>query len=216
LLQNVAERYRAYKGLSFTLQYRYAAAAKPSVWLDSLKGDFAIAGDQYRYNLDSTEFISGKEISVILFKEDQLMYLTRGTSKLQQGNPMALLDSLVLKNDSVDCRVTEAKDVQTIVISFHPVRATKQVEYTIDKRTGYITKMVSIVSARELYDPSVQEKVDNDNTYAIVEADFTGHKVMDMKRDWDLSRLFKKEGKDIIPLAPYDNYKIVIGSPDLQ
>lgn len=214
-LQAIAERYRNYKGLHFSVCYKYADEARPSAWLDSLKGDCALNGDQYRYTLDSTEFISGKEISVILFKQDQLMYLAKGTNALQQGNPMALLDSLLLKNDKVDGQVQETKDEQTIILSFHSPQKVKQVKYVVDKATGYITKMISIVPARELYDPSVQQKVEGD-AYAIVETSFTNIRQGDpAAKEWDLSRLFKKEGKEYIPLPPYDSYKIVLGSPDL-
>ena len=214
-LQAIAERYRNYKGLHFSIRYRYADEAKPSAWLDSLKGDCTLNGDQYHYTLDSTEFFSGKEISVILFKQDQLMYLARGTNAVQQGNPMALLDSLLLKNDKVDGQVQETKDEQTIILSFRRPQKVKQVEYVVDKTTGYITKMISIVPARELYDPSVQQKVEGD-TYAIVETSFTNMRQGDPAgKEWDLSRLYKKEGKEYIPLPPYDNYKIVLGSPDL-
>jgi hypothetical protein len=216
LLQAVAQRYMSYNGLHFLVRYRYASEANPSAWLDSLKGDFTIRGGLYRYSLDSTEFIGGRELSVILFKQDQLMYLTKGNNGLQQGNPLALLDSILLKNDNIDCRMQETKDLQTIVLSFRPGQKTKRVEYVVDKHTGYVVKMTSVVSARELYDPSVQEKVENDNTYAIVETSFTNFKQAGAaEKAWDLSSLFKKEGKEYIPLPPYDTYKIVLGSPDL-
>lgn len=103
------------------MHYRYAAEDKPTVWLDSLKGDFTFYGDRYRYRLDSTEFVGGKDLSVILFKQDQVMYLARPGADMRSVNPMALLDSLLLKNDSVDCNIQETKDWQTIVLSFHPV-----------------------------------------------------------------------------------------------
>lgn len=215
LLQAITERYRSFKGLHFSIRYRYADETRPSVWLDSLKGDFSLRGAQYQYTLDSTEFISGKELSVILFKQDQLMYLAKGSNALQQGNPMALLDSLLLKNNNVDGRIRETKDEQTIILSFHPAQRIKRVEYVVDKTTGYITKMISVVPARELYDPTVQQKVEGD-AYAIVETSFTNFRQGDPAgREWDLTRLFKKEGKEYIPLPPYDTYKIVLGSPDL-
>jgi len=216
LLQSVAQRYQGNNGLHFSIRYRYASEAKPSAWLDSLKGDFTMRDGLYRYSLDSTEYIGGREVSVILFKQDQLMYLTKGNNAFPKGNPLALLDSIVLKNDSLDCRVEETKDRQTIILAFRPGQKTKRVEYVVDKHTGYVIKMISVVSARELYDPSVQEKVENDNTYAIVETSFTNYRQAGpAEKEWDLTRLFKKAGKEYIPLAPYDNYKIVLGSPDL-
>jgi hypothetical protein len=216
LLQTVAQRYQGHNGLHFLVRYRYASEAKPSDWLDSLKGDFTIKDGLYRYSLDSTEYIGGKDVSVILFKQDQLMYLAKGNKGIPQGNPLALLDSLLLKNDNIDCRVEETKDRQAIILSFRPGQKTKRIEYVVDKATGYVMKMISVVSARELYDPSVQEKVENDNTYAIVETSFMNYRQAGpAEKEWDLTRLFKKEGKEYIPLPPYETYKIVLGSPDL-
>jgi hypothetical protein len=216
LLRSVAERYRSNKELHFSMYYRYAAEEKPNNWLDSLKGEFAVNGDRCRYRLDSTEFIGGKGLSVILFRQDQVMYLTKGGTAMQKINPMALLDSMLLKNDSVSCEIRETKDWQTIVLFFRPIRTTKRIEYTIDRHTGYITRMISVVAARELYDPSVRQKVEGDATYAIVEADLMDYRETDvMEQEWDLSRLVKKEGKEYIPQPPYQSYKIFLGSPDL-
>ncbi|HEY8972553.1 MAG TPA: hypothetical protein VIM64_25785 [Puia sp.] len=216
IFRNAAERYKSNRELHFNMRYRYAAEDKPTVWLDSLKGDFAVYGDRYRYRLDSTEFVGGKDLSVILFKQDQVMYLAKPGADTRNINPMALLDSLLLKDDSVGCRIMETKDWQTIILSFHPAKKTKRIEYVVDRHTGFITKMVNVVSARELYDPSVQQKVANDATYAIVETDLSGYRETNvMKEEWDLGRLFKKEGKEYIPQPPYQSYKIFLGSPDL-
>ncbi|OJW57874.1 MAG: hypothetical protein BGO55_10015 [Sphingobacteriales bacterium 50-39] len=216
IFRNVAERYKSNKELHFNMHYRYAAEDKPTVWLDSLKGDFTFYGDRYRYRLDSTEFVGGKDLSVILFKQDQVMYLARPGADMRSVNPMALLDSLLLKNDSVDCNIQETKDWQTIVLSFHPVRTTKRVEYVVDRHSGFIIRMINVVAARELYDASVRQKVTNEATYAIVETDLSDYRETDVAKDeWDLGRLFKKDGKEYIPQPPYQSYKIFLGSPDL-
>jgi len=216
IFREVAEHYKSNKELHFNMRYRYAAEDKPTVWLDSLKGDFVVYGDRYRYRLDSTEFMGGKDLSVILFKQDQVMYLARPGADTRNINPMALLDSLLLKDDSVGCSIRETKDWQVITLSFHPAKKTKRIEYVVDRHTGFITKMVNVVSARELYDVSVQQKVVNDATYAIVETDLSGYRETNvMKEEWDPGRLFKKEGKEYIPQPPYQSYKIFLGSPDL-
>jgi hypothetical protein len=216
IFREVAERYKSDKELHFNMRYRYAAEDRPAVWLDSLKGDFVYYRDWYRYRMDSTEFFGGKDVSVALFKQDQVMYLAKPGSNSRNMNPMAMLDSLLLKNDSVDCRILETKGWQTIVLSFHPARTTKRIEYVIDRHSGYITKMINVVSARELYDVSVRQKVTDDATYAIVETELSNYRETNAKEaDWDLGRLFKKEGKEYIPQAPYQLYKIFLGTPDL-
>lgn len=216
IFRDVAGHYKTNRELHFTMHYRYAAEERPTIWLDSLKGEFALHGDRYRYTLDSTEFVGSKELAVILFKQDQVMYLARPGADTRNVNPMALLDSFLLRNDSVECAVKETKDWQTIVLSFRPGGMTKRIEYVIDRHSGFLVKMVNIVSARELYDPSIRQKVTNDATYAIVETALSSYYEKDVSEgEWDPGRLFKKEGKEYIPQPPYQSYKIFLGSPDL-
>jgi hypothetical protein len=216
IFREVAGHYKSNKELHFTMNYRYAAEEQPTVWLDSLKGNFAVHGERYRYSLDSTEFVGGGDLSVILFKQDRVMYLAKPGAVARNVNPMALLDSFLLRNDSVDCAVNETKDWQTITLSFHPSRPTKRIEYVVDRQTGYITKIINVVSARELYAPAMQDKVLNDATYAIVETDLSDYREMNVSaKDWDLGRLFKKEGDEYIPQPPYQSFKVFLGSPGL-
>jgi hypothetical protein len=216
IFRDVAGHYKTDRELHFTMRYRYAAEGRPTVWLDSLKGNFAVHGERYRYSLDSTEFVGSRDLAVILFKQDQVMYLAKPGANTRNVNPLVMLDSLLLENDSMECAVNETKDWQTITLSLHPLRAKKRIEYVIDRHSGYITKIVNVVPARELYDPSVRDKVTNDASYAIVETDLSDYREMNVsEKEWDMGRLFKKEGKEYIPQAPYQSYKIFLGSPDL-
>ena len=91
----------------------------------------------------------------------------------------------------------------------------KTIEYEIDL-SGYITKMKCVVQASELYDPSVKEIVEGENTYAIVEAVFTNYKKVDVSNNqFDVTKYFKKEGDEFIALPPYENYKVFLGTINL-
>lgn len=210
----LSDRYRNYKSLSFTISYRYSAEDKPGIYLDSLKGYFTMSGSRYRYVMDSTEFIGDKDRVVVLYKQDRVMYLAKSSPAQQSGNPLALLDSLLLKNDSVSCRVSETKEQQKITLSFRSGQARK-IEYTIDRRSGFMTRMMQIVSSRQLYDPSVRSLVEGNSSYAIVETDFMNYREGGVgESDLNLNRYFKKEGKQYVPIPPYDSYKIFLGTPD--
>src|SRR5258708_9512938 len=166
--------------------------------------------------MDSTEFIANKDLTVVLYKQDHVMFLSKTSAALQSGNPMALLDSILLKNDSVNCQVSETKEQQKIRISFQPGLATPAIEYTIDRRSGFVTRMMQIVQSQQLYDPSVRPLVEGHSSYAIVETAFLNYREGDFnERELDQGRYFKKEGKTFVTVAPYDSYKIFLGTPDL-
>ena len=216
VLQSMSDKYRSYRNLSFTIAYKYAGEDQPGVYLDSLKGNLEMSGDRYKYVLDSTEFIGSKDWSVILFKKDRILFLARPSAALQTANPLALLDSLVWKNGGVDCRLEETKQQQKVIISFRPGMTTKRIEYTIDRASGLIVKMINIVQSRQLYEHSVQSRVDDPSSYAIVETDFSNYREGAFEEsELDPGRYFKKQDGQYVTLAPYESYKIFLGTPDL-
>jgi hypothetical protein len=216
VLRSLSDRYRGYKNLHFTISYRYSSEDRPGVYLDSLKGDFKMSGSSYRYIVDSTEFIGNRDWTVVLYKQDRVMFLSRTSPAMQAGNPVALLDSILLKNDSVHCQLTETKELQQIRITFRAGLPTRAIEYTIDRKSGFVTRVINIVQSRQLYDPSVQHLVEDNSGYAVVETNFMNYREGDFdERELDLHRYFKKEGKSLVTVAPYDSYKIFLSTPDL-
>jgi outer membrane lipoprotein-sorting protein len=214
-LRALSGHYRNYKSLHFTISYKYSAESKPGVYLDSLKGYFTLSGLKYRYVMDSTEFIGDSDRVMVLYKQDRVMYLAKSSSSTQSGNPMALLDSLLLKNDSVGCQYSETTEKQQITLLFKPGKPAREITYTIDRKSGWMTRITQVVPSRQLYDPSVRAQVENNSSYAVVETDFMNYREGGAEEsEPDLSRYFKKEGKQYIPLAPYDSYKIFLGTPD--
>lgn len=214
-LRSLSERYKNYKSLSFTIAYKYSAEDKPGLYADSLKGSFTMSGSRYRYIMDSTEFIGDKDRVVVLYKQDRVMYLAKSSPAMQSGNPMAKLDSILLKNDSVRIRMDETKKQQTIVLLFPSGSPTREIRFVIDRGSGYMTRMVQVVLSKQLYDPSVRPLVEGHSSYAIVETDFTNYREGNGdEQALDQGQYFKKEGKQYMPLPPYDSYKLFLGTPD--
>jgi hypothetical protein len=214
-MRALSNRYKNFKRLSFTIAYKYAAEDKPGLYLDSLKGSITVSGNRYDYSIDSTEFIGGIDLSVILFKQDKIMYLVRPSAAQRNVNPLAMLDSLLTRNDSVDCRLTETGTEQTITMTFKPGKATKRVEYTIDRNSGLLTKMINVVPAKELYNATAKPLVKGNSSYAIVETEFRDYREDSGEDVPDPGRYCKKQGDRYVTLAPYESYKIFLGTPDL-
>jgi len=216
IFQSLARLYRSYATLHFSVLYRFASEENPGVTMDSLKGEFTMSGDKYRYVLDSTEFIGDHELSLALYRQDALMMLKRQVKGVQGNNPLVMPDSLMLKNESIRYRLEETNDRQTIILTYPPGLPTKRMEYIIDRKSGLILKMISIVSAKELYDPSVRSLVTDGPTYAIVETILGDYRVNEPGLpEPDIYTYIKKEGKTYKPLHPYEDFKIALNSSDL-
>ena len=145
ILRDVSINYSRPGSLGFDISYRYANEQQPDISLDSLKGSFKISGDQYWYSLDNTEGIGNKEYIVMLFKEDEIMYLTKPSVSIMQ-NPVALIDSILIDNDSIQAQLNITSRQKRIKMDFMPGMKYKTIEYEIDL-SGYITKMKCVVQA---------------------------------------------------------------------
>lgn len=242
-IQKLADVYGKATRLSFNVTYRYAAEEAPGTWLDSLNGRFKLNGNQYWYDINNTESICAGGYLILLFKEDQVMYLAKpaepaplniaggptsslktvAEEKLPMTNPaMAVMSAAnqfekVLKNDStIRCSVKEINNQKRITIEFTVPATYKKIEYYINNKTGYLEKMINVVRSDQLYDASVQHLVDAEQSYAIVEAVYSNYRPENVDDGlFNISRYFKKEGDDYITVAPFDMYKIFLGTPNL-
>jgi len=214
-LTAVIENYRNPHYLSFDILYTYANEKQPSVLLDTLKGSFKISGVQYWYSLDQTEAVGDSHYVVMLFKDDQVMYITKPSAVSVTQNPVVLMDSVLLNSDSIQAYWSSTPKQKRITIQFSPGMKYKTIEYEIDP-SNFITKMKCIVRANELYDPSVKELIEDSDTYAIIETTFKNYKRGGVyTNQLDVKKYFKKEGNEFIPLPPFENYKIFLGSTNL-
>lgn len=242
-IQKLADVYAKANRLSFDVTYRYAAGEAPGVWLDSLSGRFKLNGNQYWYDMNNTESICAGGYLIFLFKEDRVMYLakpaapatlniaegptsslkTAAEEKLPTTNPAIAVMSAanqfenVLKNDStIRCSIREINNQKRITIEFTVPATYKKIEYYINNKTGYLEKMINVVRSDQLYDASVQHLVEADQSYAIVEAVYSNYRPENVDENlFNINRYFKKEGDDYITVAPYDMYKIFLGTPNL-
>jgi len=215
-MQSLASRYAAKKNLAFSVVYRYSTESRPGDYLDSLKGSFEISGDRYKYRIDSTEFLSTKDISVILFRTDKLIYLAKPSAAMRSNNPLALLDSLLWKKDSVDGEVVEGGGLEKIVLRFKAGGPVKRIEYLIDKSSGLLIKATNTIDSRQLYDMSVRSKIQGAISYVNVEADLLDYREgVFSESELDPGLYVKKVDGQYITQAPYQSYKIFLANPDL-
>jgi hypothetical protein len=212
-MNKLADNYKLFPYLSFRLNYYYSAQESPDMHVDSLEGRVKLHGNQYWYLLDSTEAVVAGNFIVTLFKEDKIMYITKPAAALQVANPVAILDSVLSKNDNILSTVTEKENTKIISIQFKDNPAFKKVEYYLDPITGLLSKVKMIVRFSLLQDPSLKGIVDTNDSYANIEVRYTDYKKEPFSDDiFNTTTYFKKEGEVFLPVAPYDSFKIFMGT----
>jgi hypothetical protein len=219
-LQKLAGVYKNALRLSFDVTYRYSAADKPGDWLDSLSGHCKLSGNKYWYDINDIESVCTDKYVILLFKEDRLMYLARSGAASATGaamaSPASQLESFLKNDTAILCSVKEEKAHRKITIDFTTPGMYKRIDYYVNRQTGFLEKMVSLVSSDQLYDEAVRSLVDEDGTYALVEAVYSNYRQGSFDDTLFSSELyFKKEGDEYITVAPYDMYKIFQGTPNL-
>lgn len=225
-IQKLTDVYGKASHLSFDVSYRYATEEAPDTWLDSLNGRFKLNGSQYWYDMNNTESICAGGYLILLFKEDQVMYLAKpaGASLNPSGvNPASVVPGVVsqfenvLKKDTtIQCSIKEINNQKRITIEFTVPATYKKIEYYVNSKTGYLEKMINVVRSDQLYDASVQHLVDAEQSYAIVETVYSNYRPENVDDSlFNISRYFKKEGDNYITVAPYNMYKIFLGTPNL-
>ena len=216
-MKEMADRYRDSKSLSFNVTYRYSSEKDPGVYLDSLKGSYRINGNDYWYSLDNTEVVSNQDYCVLLFKEDHIMYLAPARSRNTNIDFLSSLDSFLVHGDNITVSATEGPQQRILKLSFGDNSPWKSIEYNIDKTNGYIIRIRQVVRSSRLYDPVVAgSRAGMDNSYAIVDMDFTDyHTGAFDARQLDVGNYFKKEGGQYVVTASYNSYKIFLGAPNL-
>ncbi|HYC27484.1 MAG TPA: hypothetical protein VEB42_01695 [Chitinophagaceae bacterium] len=214
-LNKLTARYRSSDHLSFNIDYRYALENKPAVFLDSLKGSFKMHGLSYWYAIDSTEAVVGKDYTVMLFKEDRIMYLVKPSSAMPDKNPLSMPDSTWLASDEVKCSIDVLEHEKKITLEFNPGKGCKRIEYYISKRTGMVNRILSYVPAAGLFDPEVRPTV-QPSDYGIVEMKFSNYKEKSFDGSiLNMATYFRKEGNEFVTSSPYEPYKIFLGNPNL-
>ena len=152
----------------------------------------------------------------VLYKTDSIMYLAKPSASTQSANPFAVMDSFLSQKDQFTCRLVEEKSEDKIIVEFANAQPYKRLEYFINKKTGYINRMVMLVRSEEMYEQSARPQPTAEPSFSIVEMKFSNYRAKGLdEKDFDLGKYFKKEESGYVTLPPYNSYKIFIGTPNL-
>lgn len=214
-LNKLFDTYKNSPALSVDLAWYSSPETDPDNYIDSLKGQLKLNGTDSWYSLDSTESLTAGGYTIVLFKEDGLMYLNKPSA--QNGvAPSLLMDSMLLQNKDVTCSMRQSPEETVLIFQFKSESSYKLIEYIINRKTGFLTGIKSIVKSEHLYDASFRELLETKDSYSCIEVKYSNYQINSFDKSLlDVNRYFKKEGEEYIPIAPFDQYKIFLGSPNL-
>ena len=205
--------------VSFGVTYTYSNEHTPDELLDSVKGKIEMNGDNYRCLLDSTETIHNDKYSIVLFKEDKLMYLSGPGPASVNENPLSLMQSMLEKAGATACKISSVKSYKIIHIDFSAEAACKQIEMTIDTVSKRLLSMQYLIKT-ELLTGTDGETAKNAakgyDAFALVRVSFYNYQyIQPGSNRFDDRSFFYKEATEFKTTPAYSDYKIFVGTPNL-
>jgi len=217
-VKQIQDTYAKANMLSADIRYYYMNETKPSVILDSVKGNIVLNGKSYILRLDSTEVIVTGKYSISLFKEDKLMYLNLPSASAIAYSPLAALDTLFTTIEGIKGDIKDDGRYLTIAIVFPQGLPYKQLVMVADKNTGYVVK-VAMVLKTTFMTPSMREadlEKEGYDKYALITTIYSDYKRIELPENFfDENRFFRKNGGEYNVTEQYKDYKIFLGSPNL-
>ncbi|OMP76701.1 hypothetical protein [[Flexibacter] sp. ATCC 35208] len=201
--------------VSFEVNYTYSNESTPGTLLDSLKGKIEISGENYRSTLDNTETIRNAKYSIVLFKEDKLMYLAANSKSASPADPLETLNTL-LKGATNSTFRTEKRNT-IINVSFPAGGNCKQLSITIDTVSQRLLSMQYILKTTLLMGEEMKNEVpEGYEEYAQVKASFYNYKDIPVNSSrFDEKAFFYKDGDAFKVTPEYEDYNIFVGTPGL-
>lgn len=219
-MHRLAANYQAAAFLRFEVLYRYANTAKPQEYLDSLRGEYKINGTRYWSLLNQQETLVNGDWMVMVFPEDSLLYLSQPGKHAIPGGITSLptiVDSLLLANPRAQWSYAADAQEERVTMEFPVAEPYKKITWHIDRQSGYLSKMVSLLPAAGLYDPAVQSLLTpGEPTYVVVETLYRQYRQDGFDENlFDAGRYFRKQGTEYVATGQYEHYKIHLGKPGL-
>lgn len=201
---------------SFNIYYTYSNEHTPGKILDSLNGKMELSGKYYRYTIGNTETIHNKHYTVVLFKEDMLMYVAGSGSSGSQANPLLPMRGSLERAGVSRCEITHSGSQKLVQISLKEGAPYKHIELTLDTLSQRLLSMRYIVKTALLMDAPDTAPGSEYDEYAIVQAVMNNYKQLpEDERRFDEKQFFSREGNELKVTPAYKEYKIFIGSPNL-
>ncbi|HWB93837.1 MAG TPA: hypothetical protein VG605_18385 [Puia sp.] len=213
---------RAYsKGhfLDFNMQYYYANADHPQVYLDSLYGRIQMDKGNYRMTLAGVETIITDRYAIQINNTDKSIYLA-AARKVAAANPVGMVDSILAHIQGVQMAVTKGRGEEALTLDFPPDQAYSHITIRIDAKTGLLRRISYALNTARLVGQEMINRPGNPSPYTsrgnmeIVFSDYREGKFDEslFREDNFVTRVSPGHFE---PAARYKDYHIYLASSNL-
>jgi len=217
VFNTLQQNYATAKPLSYTIRYTYAAEGNPGTTLDSETANIKVMGATYYCTVSNTEILSTDSVTVVLFKDEKIMYLSKARQNTQMYHPLAMIDSLISNGSISRCSIDSSKGETNVVIGFAPQTGYRQITFAINEQTGYLNSIQYIVRTETLSDnPNNTNTQGMADEYSLVNAVFNNYTAGDSSViGLNTGQYYLKDGKNFKTTEKYKDYQLYVGSSGL-
>ncbi len=217
ILKNAQQTLTSKSNYRYGILYRYSNESKPLITIDSLSGYIASDKGSYHLKFGSTEMISNDRVSLSLFNDDHIIYLTKAVTD-SVLNPSMPFDRLIEVFPNIEGSVVTTKKDSILKVYFPGNDLYKLISFYIDRKSHLISRVVYITKTETLVKSGMFDREGNNiyDEYAQVETIFTDFQEgVNTENEFNESNYLKKENNVYAGVGNYSGYKIIIGSPGL-
>lgn len=220
IFKEVRAAYNSYEYLSYNVDYCYAKEKTPADYIDTVTGSYKVHGNDYWGMLDSVEYMQNEKFFVAVYPEEKIIMLNSTSPAWQQANNN--WDSIWLKQKHrVNTIAAEQEGRLVLTFNFYSDTVYKRIELQYNSKTKLMEKIVYVM--REPAGAAGPDDEDNEQTggnkqdeFVVMEVRFSQYSTAPFDRGLlDETRYVLKNDKEYVPAKKYQDYTILIGSPNL-
>ncbi len=220
IFKEVRKAYNSYEYLSYKVNYFYAKEKTPTDYIDTVTGSYKVHGKYYWGMLDSVEYMQNEKFFISVYNEDKIILLNSTSPVWQQANNN--WDSIWLKQKhKVNTIAAEQEGRLLLTFNFHSDSVYKRIELQYNSKTKLMEKIIYVMrepTGAAGPDEEETERADGEklSDFIVMEVRFSQYSVAPFDTGlYNETRYVLKNDKEYVPAEKYQDYTILIGSPNL-
>lgn len=210
--------YKKHAFLSYDVQYLYAEEKSPETFIDTVVGNYKLHQGKYWGKLDNVECIQSDSFFISVYEEDKVILLNSSAPVWMQAN--VNWDSIWQHADTgMKISIAVVDGLNQITMENRNEKSSyKRIVFWYSPQDYLVKKMQYLVRQprEESDDDTNQQEEATDEELVIIEVRFSNYKssVFD-KGIFAAENYIERSGKEFKPAKRYNDYTVLVGSPDL-
>ena len=208
--------YKKYEFLSYNVQYLYAEEKTPHQFIDTVLGNYKLHQGKYWGKLDNVECVQTDSFFISVYDEDKVIMLNSSAPVWMQTNMN--WDS-VWQQSNRDMKCSIERDSGLMKITMENLKENssyKRVVFWYNPADYLVQKMQYLVRQPIEQSDEVNTQQEHENDFVIIEVRFSNYTQTAFDRNIFLAEKYiERSGKEFKPAKKYNEYTLMVGSPDL-